>query len=418
METGVSTPTNGAGHDAIEYPPGLIPPTSRLRSEQLIGDVIVSLGFALRESVDAAVAMSREQGRTTGEVLVESGSLRPDQLARALAERFGVDSIDLTVFEVDEVAIELVDSDLARRYQAVPVGFLADRTVVLAMADPTNVLTLDELSMITGRKMRPAGAPREDIAALISRITRVEDQSLQAEPETQTVVREIELGPTGGPDRDAPVVKLVQQIVSEAVELGASDIHCDPEPREMQVMYRIDGVLKPGTTVSRDMAASVVSRIKIMAGVDIAERRRPQDGRMAVNVAGRTVDVRVVTLPVVNGEGVVMRILDTEAVVRDLVSLGMQKEERDRFGAAISKPYGAVLVTGPTGSGKSTTLYGALGMVNDGERSILTIEDPVESPITGVKQMQVAVKAGGHVRRWAAGDPPRRSRRDHGRRDP
>jgi type IV pilus assembly protein PilB len=324
--------------------------------------------------------------------LVESGELRPDQLARALAERFGVDYVDLSGFEIDGAALELIDVDLARRHEAVPVGFLMDGTVVVAMADPTNVLTLDELSMLTGRHMRSAAAPRQDILALLTRLNSL-DETMLINP-TEVDVREIELAMDEGPDRDAPVVKLVQQIISHAVEAGASDIHCDPQKGDMEVHFRIDGVLTRGPSVPQVMAQSVVSRIKIMAGVDIAERRRPQDGRMAVKVLGRTVDVRVATLPLINGEGVVMRILDTQAVVRDLVALGMPDVQRGHFEAAITKPYGAVLVTGPTGSGKSTTLYGALAIVNDGQRSIFTIEDPVESPITGIKQMQVAVKAG------------------------
>jgi len=392
MENGATSATYGAAQDRSEYLPGLISPSRRASSTQLIGELIVELGFARRDAVDAAVAMSREQGRTTGQLLVESGDLRPDQLSRALAERWGVDYVDLSVFEVDENALALIDVELARRYQAVPIGFLSDGTVIVAMPDPTNVLTLDELSMLTGRRMRPAGTPKEDLAPLLARMSSLDD-SMLVNPGT-IEVRAIELALDDGPDKDAPVVKLVQQIISNAVEAGASDIHCDPQKGDMEVHFRIDGVLMRGPSIPQVMAQSVVSRIKIMAGVDIAERRRPQDGRMAVKVLGRTVDVRVVTLPLINGEGVVMRILDTQTVVRDLVSLGMPDIERQQFEAAITKPYGAVLVTGPTGSGKSTTLYGALSVINDGQRSIFTIEDPVESPILGIKQMQVAIKAG------------------------
>jgi type IV pilus assembly protein PilB len=190
------------------------------------------------------------------------------------------------------------------------------------------------------------------------------------------------------------VVKLVHQIIAEAVQRGASDIHCDPETGDMKVFFRIDGVLVQAATVAKAMTPGLISRIKIMASLDIAEKRLPQDGRLALALDGRRIDVRVVTLPLVKGEGVVMRILDAGAVVRDLEGLGMRDTERERFEIAINKPYGAVLVTGPTGSGKSTTLYGALSVVNDGERSIITIEDPVESQIAGIKQMQVATKAG------------------------
>jgi type IV pilus assembly protein PilB len=372
------------------YPRGLFPPTRRGRSERLIGDVIVDLGFAQRETVERAVKLAREQGRLTGQLLVEDGALRGDQLARALAERFGVDYLDLSIFEVDMGAVNLVDVELAKRYQAAPVGFLSNGSVLVAMADPGNVLTLDELSMITGRRVRPAATPAEDLAALLARLNRLEEnvaEVAEEEPDLDPAV------PVGSSD-EAPIIKLVHSLIAQAVEQGASDIHCDPEPGDMRVQFRIDGVLTQTATISRSMAPSVVSRIKIMAGINIAERRVSQDGRLAVLVEGRRVEVRVVTLPLVKGEGCVMRILDSGLEGRDLESLGMREAERARFVSAITSPYGATLVTGPTGSGKSTTLYAALGRINDGQRSIVTIEDPVESSIMGIKQMQVSSKAG------------------------
>ena len=376
--------------EELAYPRGLVPPSQRGRSEQLIGDVIVELGFARRETVERAVKLARNQGVPTGRMMLEMGSLRHDQLARALAERFGVDFVDLSVFEIDMGACNLIPVDVAKRYQAVPVGFLPDRSVLLAMVDPSNVLTLDEISMITGRKLRPAAAASEDVAALLARLNRLEEDVAEFVDEEP----EVDLAVLDGLDQEAPVIKLVYALVAQAVEQGASDIHCDPEVGDMRVLYRIDGILTHAATIARSMAPSLVSRIKIMSNMDIAERRVPQDGRLAVTVDGRRVDVRVATLPLVRGEGVVMRILDSGIVVRELESLGMREFERDRFQSAITKPHGAVLVTGPTGSGKSTTLYAALGKINDGQRSILTIEDPVESPIEGIKQMQVSLKAG------------------------
>jgi type IV pilus assembly protein PilB len=355
----------------------------------MIGDIIVELGFARRETVDEAVKQSRQQGRTTGQLLIESGAVRPDQLARALAERFGVDFIDLSMFEVDMGAVSLVDGEICKRYQAVPVGFMPTGDLLVATADPTNVLTVDEISMITGKRVHTAVAAVEDIVALIGRLNRLGDavEIEDVEDEEASVLPDVA-------DSEAPVVKLVHQIIAEAVQRGASDIHCDPEAGDMKVFFRIDGVLVQAATVARAMAPGLISRVKIMASLDIAEKRLPQDGRLALALDGRRVDVRVVTLPLVKGEGVVMRILDAGAVVRNLETLGMRELERERFETAINKPYGAVLVTGPTGSGKSTTLYGALSVVNDGERSIITIEDPVESQIAGIKQMQVATKAG------------------------
>jgi type IV pilus assembly protein PilB len=377
------------------------------RPVRLFGDVVVDLGFASREKVEEAVELARAQGKPTGQVLVEQGVLRHDQLARVVAERYGLDYIDLSVYELDMGAVNLIDMEAIRRYQAVPVGFLEDGTLLLAMADPTNVLTVDDIAMLTGRRVRSASASIEDLNILITRLSRVE-QSVEAIAEEEEAQAESELVMDEA-DKDAPVIKLVHSIIADAIEQGASDIHIDPGEGDMHVLFRIDGVLSQTSTLKRSMATSVISRVKIMSEMDISERRVPQDGRFALTVSGRRVDVRVTTLPLVYGEGAYLRILDKGVAVRGLESLGMQRTEQDRFAYAIGRPNGAVLVTGPTGSGKSTTLYAALGSVNDGSRSILTIEDPVESRIAGVKQMQVAPKAGmtfaGGLRAMLRADP-------------
>jgi type IV pilus assembly protein PilB len=372
---------------------GLHPPRNSGRSARMIGEVIVDLGYADRETVEGAVASARSQGRPTGQVLVEQGILRHDQLARAVAERFGLDYIDLSVYDLDMGAVNLIRSETAKRYQAVPVGYAEDGTLLLAMADPTNVLTIDDVAMMTGRRVRVAAASVEDLNLLLTRLARMDDsiedivdEEPDAEAEPDMLAEEA--------DRDAPVIKLVHSIVAQAVQQGASDIHVNPEEGDTRVLFRVDGVLSPAATIKRRMAMGVVSRIKIMGDLDISEKRLPQDGRFALTVDGRRVDIRVVTLPLVHGEGVVMRILDGGVRVEGLEALGMGQDELDRFTRAINKPNGAVLVTGPTGSGKSTTLYAALNVLNDGERSILTIEDPVEQRMAGVKQMQIAPKAG------------------------
>ncbi|HEY2283975.1 MAG TPA: ATPase, T2SS/T4P/T4SS family [Solirubrobacteraceae bacterium] len=376
---------------------GVYPARSSGRSSRMIGEVVVDLGFADRETVEEAVGLAREQGRPTGEVLVSQGTLRPDQLARVVAERFGLDYVDLSVYDLDMGAVHLIGSDAAKRYRAVPVGFAQDGTLLLAMADPTNVLTIDDVAMITGRRVRVAVASVEDLDLLLARLAgmaeSIEDivdgdaeAEAQAELEAGTLAEEA--------DRDAPVIKLVHSIIAQAVQQGASDIHVSPEEGEAKVLFRVDGVLTPAATIKRRMVAGVVSRIKIMGDLDIAEKRVPQDGRFALTIEGRRVDIRVVSLPLVHGEGIVLRILDRGVTVQNLESLGMEPAALERFERAIAKPNGAVLVTGPTGSGKSTTLYGALSVLNDGERSILTIEDPVEQRMAGVKQMQIAPKAG------------------------
>jgi type IV pilus assembly protein PilB len=248
--------------------------------------------------------------------------------------------------------------------------------------------------------VRPAVASAEDVAALASRMNRFEDAVKQAveEDESTAPVEVVDLRESA---EDAPVIKLVHSIIAQAAERGASDIHFEPQPdedgrsgREMRVRMRVDGVLVEAASVPKRMVGGVVSRIKIMADLDISERRIPQDGRVGLTVEGRHVDLRVVTLPSVHGESVVLRILDKESIRLELDKLGFQAEELDRFRRAFNKPHGAVLVTGPTGSGKSTSLYGALLELNRPEKNIITIEDPVEYQIEGITQVQVNNKAG------------------------
>jgi type IV pilus assembly protein PilB len=386
-----ATPVDAAVEHANN---GIHHASGRSQSPRMIGEVVVEMGFADQATVDRAIEVARAQGRPSGMVLVEQGVLTHDQLARVVGERFGVDYVDLAVFDLDMGAINLITAHAARRFQAVPIGFAPDGALLLAMSDPTNVLTIDDVAMMTGRRIRPVAASVEDLGLLLTRLARMDesvDDLVDDEPE---VLEEDGTEPEDSGNPDAPVIRLVHSIIAQAIEQGASDIHLNPEEGDTRVMYRIDGVLVPAATVKRRMALGVVSRIKIMADMDISERRLPQDGRFALTLEGRRVDIRVVTLPLVGGEGVMLRILDRGATIEDLGSLGMPAVALERFIHAISKPSGAVLVTGPTGSGKSTTLYAALHAVNDGKKSILTIEDPVEQRIAGVKQMQIAPKAG------------------------
>ncbi len=403
MGTGVATGgvgTSGVGGRAgiqssqVRHPAnGLTSPTRPLRPGRRIGEVVVDLGFADRSAVEQAVAAARSQRKPTGQVLVEQGVLRQDQLARVVAERFGLEYIDLSSYEPDMGAVNLMSAEAIKRYQAVPVRFMDDGALLLAMADPTNILSIDDIAMITNRRVRVAAASAEDVKLLAGRLGRLEG-AIEDIVEEDEGTGDLSTSLAEEADQDAPVIKLVHSIIAQAVQQGASDIHVNPEEGDTRVLFRVDGVLYPAATVRRRMAAGMVSRIKIMGDLDISERRIPQDGRLALNVDGRRIDIRVVTLPLVFGEGAVLRILDKGAVVQDLESLGLQPAEQERFAHAIARPHGAVLVTGPTGSGKSTTLYAALSVLNDGARSILTIEDPVESRIAGVKQMQIAPKAG------------------------
>ncbi len=374
---------------------GVTRPTRVGGSSRFITDVITELGFADRERVEAAIQTARGSGQTPEQVLLDQGALTQDQLARATAERYGLDHLDLTVFQVDMAAANLIDSSAARRYLAVPVSYVDERTIKVAMADPANILAVDDIAIMTGLEIRPAVASREDISALIARLTRLDDVVSEAEEEEdeEDGSQVVDLHESAG---DAPVIKLVHSIIGQAVEQGASDVHFEPEGEEMRVRFRVDGVLASSTIVPRRMVAGVVSRVKIMADIDIAERRVPQDGRVGLKVEGRHVDVRVVTLPSVHGESVVLRILDKDSVVIELDKLGMLPPERERFEEAFTQAYGAVLATGPTGSGKSTSLYAALNKLNVPERNIITIEDPVEYQLPGITQIQVNPKAGLH----------------------
>ncbi|HTR89049.1 MAG TPA: ATPase, T2SS/T4P/T4SS family, partial [Solirubrobacteraceae bacterium] len=374
---------------------GITRPSRRGSSARFLTDVIVEMGLASRGQVDEAIESSRNIGTTPERALLDAGALTPDGLSRALAERYGLDYLDLGVFSVDMSAANLVSTVAAKRYQAVPVAFADERTLLVAMADPANVLAVDDIAIMTGYEIRVAVAPPDDIAALIARLDRLEDVVADTGGELELEQGEgaevVELHETA---EDAPVVKLVNQVVAQAVERGASDIHLAPDGRELRVRFRVDGVLQDVTTIPRRMAPGVISRVKIMAELNIAERRLPQDGRVGLTVDGRHVDLRVVTLPSVHGEAIVLRVLDKAAVVVELDRLGMAEPERERFERAFNETHGAVLVTGPTGSGKSTTLYAALQRLNTPEKNIITVEDPVEYEIAGLTQVQVSPKVG------------------------
>jgi type IV pilus assembly protein PilB len=369
---------------------GLTPPTKRTGLKRRIGDVIVQLGFAERELVERVVDNGRRDGLPLGQALIEAGVVNSAQLAQALAERNALDYVDLNVFDVDKGAAAMIDSAKARRYRTIPIAFLAERTLLVATADPANLLALDDITMATGYEVRRAVAAPEHIDALIEQlgtlsgsVTEVQDETFEAEV--------IELHESAD---EAPIVKLVHAVIADAVRRGVSDVHFEPSGNDMRVRFRVDGVVFDSTTVPRHLISGLISRIKIMAELDIAEKRMPQDGRIGLSVDGNYVDLRVATLPTVRGEAVVMRILDSRAIVMDLDGLGMDEGDRTRFQAALKATHGAILVTGPTGSGKTTTLYAALIDLNTPDKTLVTVEDPVEYELDGVKQVQVHPKAG------------------------
>ena len=392
--------------EATEPSNGLTPPHKKGNS-RFISDVIVEMGFLARERVDVAVEEGKASGRSPEQVLLESGAITGDQLARAVAQRFGLDHVDLTIYKTDVSALNSITPQAARRLGAVPIGKDEAGTLMVAMADPSNVLALDDLKLMTGNEVRPVVASPDDIAGLVGRMSRFDDavaEAIEIGEEELAEVSDIRESAD-----DAPVIKLVNSIIAQAVDEGASDIHFEPEGREMRVRFRVDGVLRETTQIPRRMIAGVVSRVKIMADLDIAERRVPQDGRVGLTVEGHAIDTRVVTMPRVDGEGLVMRILDKSQALIGLDSLGMSETSAELFEDSFRRSYGAVLVTGPTGSGKSTTLYAALNEINEPQRNIITIEDPVEYQLPGVNQLQVNAKAGltfaGGLRAMLRADP-------------
>jgi type IV pilus assembly protein PilB len=376
--------------------PGLTPPLARGRSSGFVTDVLVDLGFVGDEQARAAIEQARTAARPPEQLLVEQGAITADQLSRAVAERYGLDHVDLSAFQVDMAAANLISVNTARRYRALPVGFVDQETLLVAMADPTNVLAVDDIQIATALDCRVAVAAEEDIESLIGRLNTLQSAVHEAVSEGEAAdedelaeVADIEVSA-----EDAPVIKLVYSILGQAVGEGASDVHFEPGEAEMRVRFRVDGVLREAAHVPKRMVNAVVSRVKIMSDLNIAEKRVPQDGRVGVTVEDRRVDLRITTLPTQRGEGATIRILDNENAQHTLDDLGMDASGRERFEAAFRQAYGAVLVTGPTGSGKSTTLYAALQSLNQVEKNIITIEDPVEYRMQGINQINVNRAAG------------------------
>ncbi|HEU4462534.1 MAG TPA: ATPase, T2SS/T4P/T4SS family [Solirubrobacterales bacterium] len=375
--------------------PGLTPPVSRGRSSGFVTDVLVDLGFVGEDRARQAIEEARTAGRPPERLLLEQGAVDADQFSRAVAERYGLDHIDLSDYQVDMAAANLITVNTARRYKALPVGYADKKTLIVAMADPTNVLAVDDIQMATALDCRVAVATEEDIEALLGRLNTLQSAVSEAVTEGEAEADELaEVSDIEVSAEDAPVIKLVYSILGQAVGEGASDVHFEAGEDDMRVRFRIDGVLREAAHVPKRMVNAVISRVKIMSDLNIAEKRVPQDGRVSVTVDDRRVDLRVTTLPTQRGEGATIRILDKDNAQRSLDELGMDGDARQRFEEAFRQAYGAVLVTGPTGSGKSTTLYAALQDLNQFEKNIITIEDPVEYRLEGINQINVNRKAG------------------------
>jgi type IV pilus assembly protein PilB len=357
-----------------------------------LGDILLEGGLVTQAQLQAAYDEHQRAGRALGRVLVDQGVLTEAQLVAALAQQIGMRFVELADFPVDHSAIGLVSGAIARRYVVLPFGF-EDGKLLLAMADPANFLAIEDVRAVTQMEVKPCVATRTDVLGAIDRFYRA-DSDLEEITAILDVEEEEDLSKVREAVEDAPIVKYVNALITQAIQDRASDIHLEPTERDLRVRYRIDGVLHEIMRSPKTIQSGVISRLKIMADINIAERRIPQDGRLSINANGKKIDLRVATLPTVWGEKIVMRILDNSTARLDLADLGFSDHNFERYSRSFIKPYGMILVTGPTGSGKSTTLYATLNILNRGEVNIITVEDPVEYRLPGVNQVQTNVKAG------------------------
>ncbi len=358
-----------------------------------LGTMLVQEGLLDRADLDRATEIQGETGMPLGRILVEEKFVKETDLVKTLARHIGLEFVSLDEVTIDPSASALIPEPLARRYNAIPIAF-EDGSLVVAMADPANVLAIDDIRAITGLDVLPRVATKTEVEDAISRMARFDDSVSDLGDLLDDEAEVEDLGALEASVDEAPVVKLVNTIITRAINERASDIHIEPGERDLRIRFRIDGVLHESMSTPRAIANAMVSRLKIMADINIAERRIPQDGRMSLKVAGKQVDLRVATLPSVYGEKVVLRILDRSSVMLELIDLGFGARNLERFQEAYERPYGAILVTGPTGSGKSTTLYATLNVLNDPKVNIITVEDPVEYRLGGITQIQVNRKAG------------------------
>jgi type IV pilus assembly protein PilB len=359
-----------------------------------LGDILLEGGLVTPEQLTGAVEEQRKLGRSLGRVLVELGVLTEAQLVAALATQIGMKFVDLTDYPVDGSAVTRVSDAVCRRHTALPIGY-EDGKLLVAMADPANVFALDDIRSLTGYEVRPVVATKADVLGAINRYHR-------GDAEMDDLTMAIDTANDDGDDlshvkeivEDAPIVKFVNLLITQAIQDRASDIHIEPTERDLRVRFRIDGVLHEVMRSPKSITSGVTSRLKIMADINIAERRIPQDGRLSVNTNGKKIDLRVATLPTVWGEKIVMRVLDNSTAMLKLSDLGFSDPNYEVYSKSFVKPYGMILVTGPTGSGKSTTLYATLNIVSRPEVNVITVEDPVEYRLPGINQVQTNVKAG------------------------
>jgi type IV pilus assembly protein PilB len=366
--------------------------TVKRKSKQL-GQILIELGMITPEQLETALEEHRRTPKSIGRVLIDMGMIKEGDLVRALAEQVGLEFVDLAEYPVDPTATTLLPEALARRYRAIPIGEREGKLLV-AMSDPANVYALDDIRTITNRDVQPLVATAADVERAIQKFAGMDGQ-VEALASVAADAIEAEDEQLEAALEDAPIVKLVNAIMTQAVGDRASDVHIEPAEHNVRIRFRVDGVLhEPMPPAPKNIQGGLISRLKVMAELNIAERRVPQDGRISMKVGGKQLDLRLATLPTVFGEKVVIRILDKSNALMKLEDLGFLEESYKSFSRSFRKPYGAILVTGPTGSGKSTTMYATLNILNEEDKNIITVEDPVEYRLPGVNQIQVNPKAG------------------------
>jgi len=370
-----------------------------------LGELLVGLGFLTKEQLDFVLEEQKKTGRKLGEILLEHKLVEEEILFAVLAKQFKIPYISLSEYgNISPDVISLIPEKLAKTYQLVPIDFdTSSNTITVAMYDPLDLVAVDNLKLATKCNIKVVVARKNEILETINkyyeRKETIEEIEKQAEKEFETSdakiieeqqdVTELEIQADA-----APVVKAVNYIIELALNLSASDILIEPQEKQVRIRYRIDGIFHDQKPLPKKLLPSIVARIKIMGKMDITERRKPQDGRIRVNYSNRQINLRVSTVPTSHGEKVAIRILDSQALILPLSELGFEEEQLKLFEKAIKQPYGMILVSGPTGSGKTTTLYSALNVLNNPDINIMTVEDPVEAIIYGINQVNVNEKAG------------------------
>ena len=371
-------------------------------AEKRIGELLLQEDLLTVEQLEKALEEQSRNGTRLGYCVVAMEMVSESELTRVLSRQFQVPAVELSKIDVDDKILKLVPAEFASKHLVMPIR-RTGRTLTVAMADPTDLNVVDDLKFITRFDIEPVVAGEYSLRQAIERHYDVATERLsglleEIEEEEVEVVEEeeedLDAQALRAQVEDAPVVKLINGILTDAVRRGASDVHIEPYEKEMRVRYRVDGTLHQIMKPPLRMKAAITSRVKILADLNIAERRVPQDGRIKMKVGDRVIDFRVSTLPVIHGEKIVLRILDKSSLMLDLDRLGMEPKAEKDFKSAVSNPYGMVLVTGPTGSGKTTTLYSAMDRINDEEINIMTAEDPVEYNLHGINQVQVRPEIG------------------------